>query len=111
MKADYETNVAAFFSEFLATAILLIVILAVTDKRNTTPPYGLLPLVIFVVMLGIVVALGMNTGKFDHFRFQVLCWNGSSWAVIYEFNPTGRLCHQPRSRFGTTNFYGNGGLR
>ncbi|KAK7460443.1 hypothetical protein VKT23_009165 [Stygiomarasmius scandens] len=60
--ADYETNVAAFFSEFLATAILLIVILAVTDKRNTPPPYGLLPIVIFVVMLGIVVALGMNTG-------------------------------------------------
>ncbi|KAK7447701.1 hypothetical protein VKT23_013956 [Stygiomarasmius scandens] len=61
-KADYETNVSAFFSEFLATAILLIVILAATDKRNSPPPYGLLPLVIFILTLGIAAALGMNTG-------------------------------------------------
>ncbi|KAF5339654.1 hypothetical protein D9758_015590 [Tetrapyrgos nigripes] len=60
--AGYETNVSAFFSEFLATAILLVVILAVTDKRNTPPPYGLLPLVIFILTLGIAAALGMNTG-------------------------------------------------
>ncbi|THU87375.1 aquaporin [Dendrothele bispora CBS 962.96] len=60
--AGYETNVSAFFSEFLATAILLFVILAATDKRNAPPPYGLLPLVIFVVTLGIAASLGMNTG-------------------------------------------------
>jgi aquaglyceroporin related protein, other eukaryote len=62
-QAGYETNVSAFFSEFLATAILVLVILAATDKRNSPPPYGLLPLVIFILTLGIAAALGMNTGK------------------------------------------------
>ncbi|KAF9260666.1 putative aquaporin 4 [Marasmius fiardii PR-910] len=60
--ADYMTNVSCFFSEFLATAILLLVILAVTDKRNSPPPYGLLPLAIFVLTLGIAACLGMETG-------------------------------------------------
>ncbi|KIK55578.1 hypothetical protein GYMLUDRAFT_248614 [Collybiopsis luxurians FD-317 M1] len=56
--AAYETNVSAFFDEFLITAILLIVILAATDKRNTPPPYGLLPLVLFILLLGISASLG-----------------------------------------------------
>ncbi|KAF5341434.1 hypothetical protein D9758_014749 [Tetrapyrgos nigripes] len=60
--AGYETNGCAFFSEFLTTALLLIVILAATDKRNCPPPYGLLPLVVFILTLGIGAALGMNTG-------------------------------------------------
>lgn len=64
LKAGYETNVSAFFSEFLITAILLLVILAATDKRNTPPPYGLLPLVLFILLLGIAAALGINTGGF-----------------------------------------------
>ena len=58
------TNVSCFFSEFLATALLMIVILAATDKRNSPPPTGLLPLVIFIVILGIGASLGMETGKF-----------------------------------------------
>jgi len=62
IQADYETNGSAFFAEFLPTAILVITILAVTDKRNAPPPPGLLPLAIFIVMLGIAAALGMNTG-------------------------------------------------
>ncbi|KAL0579421.1 hypothetical protein V5O48_002592 [Marasmius crinis-equi] len=60
--ADYMTNVSCFFSEFLATAILILVILAVTDKRNSPPPYGLLPLVVFILTLGIAACLGMETG-------------------------------------------------
>ncbi|KAE9395432.1 putative aquaporin 4 [Gymnopus androsaceus JB14] len=60
--AGFETNVSAFFSEFLITAILLIVILAATDKRNSPPPYGLLPLVLFILLLGISASLGIDTG-------------------------------------------------
>jgi len=59
---DYMTNVSAFFDQFLGTAMLMIAILAVTDKYNTPPPAGLVPLVIFIVFLGIGVALGMQTG-------------------------------------------------
>ncbi|KIK66866.1 hypothetical protein GYMLUDRAFT_239088 [Collybiopsis luxurians FD-317 M1] len=58
---DYMTNVSCFFSEFLGTAILVIVLFAVLDKSNA-PPAGMLPLVIFVLFLGIAGCLGMETG-------------------------------------------------
>ncbi|KIP08611.1 hypothetical protein PHLGIDRAFT_34899 [Phlebiopsis gigantea 11061_1 CR5-6] len=60
--ADYMTAASAFFEEFLGTTILLLVICAVTDKRNSPPPAGLVPLVLFVTLLGISAALGMQTG-------------------------------------------------
>ena len=55
-------TVACFFNEFLATAILLMVILAVNDKSNDPPPVGLVPLVLFIVLLGETASLGMQTG-------------------------------------------------
>jgi aquaglyceroporin related protein len=59
---DYMTAVSSFFSEFLATAMLMIGILAVTDKRNSAPSGGVVPLALFVLILGIGGALGMQTG-------------------------------------------------
>ncbi|THV05801.1 putative aquaporin 4 [Dendrothele bispora CBS 962.96] len=59
---DYMTNVSCFFSEFMASAILLILVLAVTDKRNAAPPAYLLPLALFILILGIGACLGMETG-------------------------------------------------
>ncbi|KAJ7885116.1 putative aquaporin 4 [Mycena olivaceomarginata] len=59
---DYLTDVSAFFSEVLGTAILVLVIVALTDKKSTTPPPALFPLVIFLVILGISSSLGMQTG-------------------------------------------------
>jgi len=59
---DYMTNVSCFFSEFFATAVLVIVVLATTDKGNAPPPPGLLPLVLFIVILGLGACLGMETG-------------------------------------------------
>jgi aquaglyceroporin related protein len=56
------TSVSCFFSEFVATAMLLIVILATTDKHNNPPPLWLVPLVLFIAVLGIGAALGMETG-------------------------------------------------
>ncbi|KAJ6572005.1 putative aquaporin 3 [Mycena capillaripes] len=58
----YLTDVSAFFSEFLGTAILVLAIVAMTDKKSTAPPPGLFPLVIFIVLLGISSSLGMQTG-------------------------------------------------
>jgi len=57
----YMSNLQCFFSEVLATAILLIVVLAVTDKRNGPPPHGLVPLVLFITILGEGACLGMQT--------------------------------------------------
>ncbi|KAF8741061.1 hypothetical protein AX14_005964 [Amanita brunnescens Koide BX004] len=59
---DYMTAVSCFFSEFLATALMMLVVLATIDKHNSPPPNGLFPLVIFLLILGIGAALGMETG-------------------------------------------------
>jgi aquaglyceroporin related protein, other eukaryote len=67
VKSDDMTNMACFFSECLATAIMMIVVLAAIDKRNNPPLKGLLPLVIFIVVLGIGISLGMETGTFLKF--------------------------------------------
>lgn len=57
------TSVSAFFSEFLATAILLIVVFAMCDKKNTPPPNGTAPILLFLLILGIGACLGMETGQ------------------------------------------------
>lgn len=57
----YMTSVSCFFSEFIATAILLMVIMAVTDKKNGPPSAGLVPLALFITILGICASLGMET--------------------------------------------------
>ncbi|KAL4069915.1 aquaporin-like protein [Scleroderma yunnanense] len=61
--ADYMTSVSSFFSEFLGAAMLIIGILAATDKGNKVAPSpGLIPLVICFTFLGIGITLGMETG-------------------------------------------------
>ena len=49
--------------KFIGCFILLLVVFAVTDKRNATPA-GLVPLVVFLTILGIVTSFGMQTGTF-----------------------------------------------
>ncbi|KAG6914093.1 hypothetical protein DXG01_002457 [Tephrocybe rancida] len=58
---DYMTPVSCFFSEFLGAAVLLIVVFAMNDRRNTPPPSGLGPLILFFLVLGIGACLGMQT--------------------------------------------------
>jgi len=59
---DYMTNVSAFFSEFLASAILMTAIFAMCDHSNMSPPHGLAPLYLFILILGIAACFGMETG-------------------------------------------------
>lgn len=58
---DYMTAASCFFAEFLGTAVLVIIVLAATDKKNNAPPNGLLPLTLFMALLGLGAALGMQT--------------------------------------------------
>uniref|UniRef100_A0A8H8CGW5 Aquaporin n=1 Tax=Psilocybe cubensis TaxID=181762 RepID=A0A8H8CGW5_PSICU len=59
---DYMSSASCFFSEFLGTAVLAFTIIATTDKKNSAaPPRGLLPLVLFLTLLGLGAALGMQT--------------------------------------------------
>ena len=46
-------SAACFFDEFLGTFILVVVVFAVIDKHNGPPPAGMLPLVIFLLVLGL----------------------------------------------------------
>jgi aquaglyceroporin related protein, other eukaryote len=55
------TNVSCFFSEFIATAVLLLVVFAISDRKNGPPPTGLNPLVLFILILGEGACLGINT--------------------------------------------------
>ncbi|KAJ3761445.1 putative aquaporin 5 [Lentinula raphanica] len=57
----YMTNGAAFFSEFLGTALLVIVVFMATDPGNAIPSAAV-PFLLFIVLLGIGLCLGMETG-------------------------------------------------
>lgn len=46
----------------MGTAVLLIIVCAITDARNGPPPPGMVPLAIFIAVLGIGISLGMQTG-------------------------------------------------
>lgn len=52
----------AFYTEFLASAVLVMIVLAVSDKGNLAPPRGTMPFAMFLALLGIGSALGVNTG-------------------------------------------------
>ncbi|KAF9045602.1 aquaporin-like protein [Panaeolus papilionaceus] len=59
---SYISNASCFFSEFLGGAVLAFMIIVATDKKNATaPPLYLLPLIIFLTLLGLGAALGMQT--------------------------------------------------
>ena len=51
-----------FLHQFLGAFLLLIVLLAVLDKRNGPPPAGLVPLVLFLVFLALGFCFGAQTG-------------------------------------------------
>ncbi|KAF8530054.1 major intrinsic protein superfamily membrane channel protein [Hysterangium stoloniferum] len=59
---DYLTPVSAFFDEVIGTALLVMVVFAVTDKKNLAPKPGMLPLAIFFAVFGIGLSFGMQTG-------------------------------------------------
>ena len=58
------TSASCFFVEFTGTAILALIVAVATDKHSMAPPKGLLPLTIFLILLGLGVALGMQTCKY-----------------------------------------------
>jgi len=65
---DYVPNSSAFFDEFLGTAILVIGLLAILDKRNMGAPTGLAPVALFILVVGIGTGLGMQTGDLSVLR-------------------------------------------
>lgn len=95
-QAPYMTNVSAFFSEFLATAILLICILAAVDPHNTGPP-ELSPLMLFMVVLGIGMCLGMETGVLSRITGPIHTSDGK---LRLRYQSCARLRSPPADRDG-----------
>lgn len=58
---DYVSSVSCFFNEFVGTAILVLVVFAVTDTRKESLPLAALPFVLFLTVTGIGASLGMQT--------------------------------------------------
>ncbi|SJX62038.1 related to channel protein [Sporisorium reilianum f. sp. reilianum] len=56
-----STRMSAFYNEFFASTILLIVILAIGDSSNTPPPDGLAPLVLLWLIWSLGACLGWQT--------------------------------------------------
>ena len=81
---DYLSAASSFFSEFFGTAILAFVIMAVTDSANSAPSLGLVPLAIFLTLLGLSLGFGMQTceciSRFD-------CMTSSEIRKAFSFNP------------------------
>ena len=51
-----------FIDQVVGTAILIMVILGITDSRNAPPPAGLAPVVVGLLVVGIGMAFGVNSG-------------------------------------------------
>ncbi|KAG8738517.1 hypothetical protein FRC10_006763 [Ceratobasidium sp. 414] len=85
----YMTNVQSFFQEFLATALLLIVICAATDKRNASPPAGLLPLALFITVFGIATCFGMQSSYAINpardLGPRLMCWMAGYGREVWNF--------------------------
>ncbi|KAG8931829.1 hypothetical protein FRC01_000738 [Tulasnella sp. 417] len=58
---DYVSSVSCFFNEFRGTAILVLVVFAVTDTRKDALPPAAVPFVLFLTVTGIGASLGMQT--------------------------------------------------
>jgi MIP family channel proteins len=51
-----------FIDQFVGTAMLMLVVLAVTDARNSPPASGMAPLIVGLLVAVIGMSLGFNTG-------------------------------------------------
>lgn len=53
---------SSWLSEVIASAALIIAVFALGDANNLSVPKGCIPFAMFIVLLGIGAALGVNTG-------------------------------------------------
>ena len=59
---SFTTIAIGFLNEALGTAMLMGVILGITDTRNSPPPSGLTPVLVGLLVVAIGASLGFNTG-------------------------------------------------
>lgn len=66
-QSAYLSPAGAFFSEFLGTVVLMLMVMAINDKKNCPTPAGLAPLFLFLLVTGLGTSLGMQTGQSTSF--------------------------------------------
>jgi aquaglyceroporin related protein, other eukaryote len=71
-QSSYLSPAGAFFSEFLGTVVLMLMVLAINDKKNCPTPPGLAPLFLFLLVTGLGTSLGMQTGQSISFLICLL---------------------------------------
>ena len=76
--------------------ILALMIVAGCDRSNMGTPHGLLPLLIFLTLLGLGVALGMQTCKYCVYQWF-------PWAVKSDGINFFSICFQSRPWFRSTH--------
>lgn len=59
--SQYLSPAGCFFSEFLGTVVLMLMVMAINDKKNCPTPAGLAPLFLFLLVTGLGTSLGMQT--------------------------------------------------
>ncbi|KAH8920131.1 aquaporin [Atractiella rhizophila] len=59
--AAWIPGISAFFDEVLGTAILLIVVFAISDRNNSPPPDGMNPVILMWLVVGIGACFGLQT--------------------------------------------------
>jgi len=58
---DYMSNAGCFFTEFIATCVIFIGLLAIVDKRIGQTAVGFVPMMLFVLVLSVGTGLGLQT--------------------------------------------------
>lgn len=61
-QAFLSTFPGGFIDQFIGTALLMLVVLAVTDARNAPPAAGMAPLIIGLLVVAIGMSFGFNAG-------------------------------------------------
>lgn len=86
--AEFMTKTGQFFSEFIASTILMFLIYALKDDANLGAG-NLVPLGLFFVIFGIGACFG----------WEVSSVGGSSRVYVLTDSTTDGLCHKPCARF------------
>ena len=60
--ADYLSALGGVGDQILGTMLLLVCVCAITDKKNTQVPSGLVPMYVGFTILGIGICFGANCG-------------------------------------------------
>lgn len=77
---------SSWLSEFIASAALIIAVFSLGDTNNLSVPKGCIPFAMFIVLLGIGAALGVNTGYVEIID-----------RPVYTLRPALQVCYEWRS--------------